>query len=126
MGVFKLGGMTLKSLFKKAPTRKYPIERREPFERTRGHIDMADIESCILCGLCSKKCPALAIKVERDKKTWTYFPYKCIFCSSCVHVCPKSCLVQEKHYPAVTTNPQAQVHKKPELTPQQKAEKTKN
>ena len=38
MGVFKLAGMTVKSLFSKAPTRKYPYEKREPFERTRAGV----------------------------------------------------------------------------------------
>lgn len=31
MGVFKLGGLTLKSLFSKRATRKYPYEVREAF-----------------------------------------------------------------------------------------------
>ena len=65
MGVFKLGGMTLKSLFKKAPTRRYPYEKREDFARARGRIDMIDIHDCIFCGMCERKCPADSIQVDR-------------------------------------------------------------
>lgn len=123
MGIFKLGKMTLGSLFKKAPTRKYPYEIREPFERTRGRIEMADMKACILCGLCQRKCPALAIEVDRKEETWTYHPYKCIFCDSCVRNCPKSCLEMKHQYPAVTTKPVSEVREKPPLTPEELAEK---
>ena len=44
MGVFKLGGLTLKSLFSKRPTRRYPYKVRETFENARGQIDMIDIQ----------------------------------------------------------------------------------
>ena len=47
MGVFKLAGMTVKSLFSKAPTRKYPYEKREPFERTRAGVMLDDPKGCI-------------------------------------------------------------------------------
>ncbi len=123
MGVFKLCGMTLKSLFKKAPTRKYPYEIREPFERTRGRIRMADIKSCILCGLCARKCPAYAIEVDKEQQTWTYYPHKCIYCDSCVRSCPKSCLTMEHKYASVVTKLEPEVYKKPPLTPEEQAEK---
>ena len=88
MGVFKLGGMTLKSLFKKAPTRRYPYEKREDFARARGRIDMIDIHDCIFCGMCERKCPADSIQVDRANSKWTYWPYKCVACDSCVRACP--------------------------------------
>jgi len=123
MGVFKLGGMTLKSLFKKAPTRRYPYEVREPFERTRGQIAMADMKGCILCGLCERKCPAICIKVDKQEETWTYEPYKCIACDSCVRSCPKKVLVMKQDRPPITTAPEPVVFKKPPLTPEELAEK---
>ena len=123
MGVFKLGGMTLGSLFKQAPTRKYPYEKREPFERTRGQIDMADMKTCILCSMCQKKCPALAIEVDKANETWTYYPYKCIACDACVRVCPKKVLVNVNERPPITTAPAPVVHTKPPLTPEELAEK---
>ncbi|MCD8200335.1 MAG: 4Fe-4S binding protein [Coriobacteriaceae bacterium] len=123
MGVFRLGGMTLSSLFKKAPTRRYPYEVREPYERTRGHVEMADIKGCILCGLCQKKCPADAIVVDRDAETWTIYPYKCIACNSCVKACSKKVLRMDTHYTAPMTKPEPVVYKKPPLTPEEQAEK---
>jgi ech hydrogenase subunit F len=102
VGVFKLGGMTLKSLFTKAPTRRYPYEKREPFERSRGHIDMIDIHDCIFCGMCQRKCPADAIVVDRKASKWTYWPYKCVACDSCVRACPKSDLEMLQARPETT------------------------
>lgn len=104
MGVFKLGGMTLKSLFRKAPTRRYPYEKREPFERTRGQIDMIDVDNCIFCGSCQRKCPADAIIVDREKSRWEYWPYKCIACDSCVRACPTHDLEMLQERPPITTD----------------------
>ncbi len=124
MGVFKLAGMTVKGLFSKAPTRKYPYEKREPFERTRGGIAMIDVKKCIMCGICAKKCPANAIAVDKAAETWTHWPYKCIACSACVDACPKNDIEVERHYPPVTTCPQPIVCK-PEWTEEELAEKAR-
>ena len=124
MGVFKLAGMTVKSLFTKAPTRKYPYEKREPFERTRAGVTLADPKGCIHCGICEKKCPALAIKVNKAAETWTYEPYKCVACQACVAACPKKVLETVRHYPPVTTKPTAVVIK-PEWTEEELAEKAR-
>ncbi len=103
MGVFKLGGMTMKSLFKKAPTRRYPYEKREPFERTRAMIDMTDVHDCIFCSMCQRKCPADAIVVDKKASKWTYWPYKCVACESCVEACPKSILEMLGTGPGIST-----------------------
>lgn len=121
MGVFKLGGMTLKSLFKKAPTRKYPYEVREPFARTRAAIDVTDINTCIFCGMCERACPADAIAVDKGASTWTYWPYKCIACDSCVRNCPKDILFMVGERPPVSTsNDLVTVY---ELSEEEKAER---
>ncbi len=124
MGVLKLAGMTISSLFTKAPTRKYPYEKREPFARTRGGITMGDVKSCIMCGICEKKCPANAIKVTKADETWTHWPYKCIACDACVRTCPKGVLVTEQAHPAVTTKPEL-VSFTPEWTEEELAEKAR-
>lgn len=123
MGVFKLGGMTLKSLFKKAPTRRYPYETREPFERTRGQIDMIDVHNCIFCGMCQRKCPADCIEVDRKESRWEYWPYKCIACDSCVRACPTNDLKMLQERPPVTTDVKTSVVY--ELTPEEKEEKAR-
>lgn len=73
-------------------TRRYPFKKREPMEGSRGHIDI-EIDKCIFCGACQKRCPSNALTVSRDPKTWTLNPYACIVCGYCVEVCPKKCIV---------------------------------
>ncbi len=123
MGMFKMGGMTLSALFGKAPTRMYPFEVREPFARTRGHVEMTDIKGCILCSICARKCPADAIVVDKAAESWTIFPEKCIACDSCVRACPKKVLAMDTHYSPVVTSKVPVVVTKPPLTPEEIAEK---
>lgn len=102
MGSFKLGGMTTRSLFKKSECQMYPVNVREPFERTKGHVSN-DIEACILCGICEKRCPTVAIAVDKAAGTWTIDVFRCIQCRACVLACPKNCLTMETTYSAPAT-----------------------
>ncbi|MEG2199590.1 MAG: 4Fe-4S binding protein [Anaerovorax sp.] len=94
MAMFKMGRMVMRSLFKKPATLMYPVVPREYFAGTRGHISI-DENSCILCGICQKKCPSEAIQVVRKDKTWTIDKGACVLCNVCVEACPKKCLVNE-------------------------------
>ncbi len=87
----------LKNLFSKPVTRMYPQQPREYPQRTRGHIGI-DIDACVLCGLCSKKCPADAITVDRAARTWSIQRFGCIQCGYCVESCPKKCLSMLQSY----------------------------
>nr|WP_297706191.1 4Fe-4S dicluster domain-containing protein [uncultured Butyrivibrio sp.] len=58
---------------------------------TRGHVEN-DMDVCVLCGLCSIKCPTHAITVDKVAKTWSIRPMSCIQCRCCVDNCPKKCL----------------------------------
>lgn len=42
-------------------------------------------DSCTGCGLCEKKCPVQAIKIQ-DKPVWV--KEKCVMCLGCLHRCP--------------------------------------
>ena len=44
-------------------------------------------DSCIGCGLCSKKCPIHAIEMQHQKPVWV--KDKCVMCFGCLHRCPK-------------------------------------
>lgn len=81
-----------KNLFHKPSTRNYPAQTRVPFEGGRGCIDGIDADKCIFCGLCEKKCPADAIKVDRAERIWKINRYKCVICNVCVEICPKKCI----------------------------------
>lgn len=88
----------LHNLFHKPATRLYPQQPRKYPQRTRGQVGI-DIDACIFCGMCMRKCPTGAITVERANKTWTIQRFGCIQCSCCVESCPKKCLHMEQQYP---------------------------
>ena len=97
MANLKIGGMIMRSLGKKPATLMYPVIPREWKERTRGRIEI-ELETCIFCGICARKCPADAIKVERDAKSWAIERMACVQCSACVEACPKDCLLNMAGY----------------------------
>jgi ech hydrogenase subunit F len=86
-----------KNLGRKPATRCYPAEVREAPAASRGHLDI-DIEKCIFCGICQKRCPANALAVSKDPKSWSVNHYACIICGYCVDACPKKCLVMKSEY----------------------------
>lgn len=87
----------LHNLFSKPATRPYPQQERVYPQRTRGHIEN-DIDTCVFCGLCSKKCPTGAITVNRAEKSWSIQRFSCIQCGYCVESCPKNCLSMHQSY----------------------------
>ncbi len=91
MKLMDFTGFALKNLFSKPATCNYPAEPAAYPERSRGHIEI-DIDDCIMCGMCMRKCPSGAIRVDRTKKTWTIERMGCVQCENCVNACPKSCL----------------------------------
>lgn len=95
MGFFKLGTMTIGSVFKKPETLKYPFETKEPYKDQKGTIINDKPADCTLCGICQKRCPANAITVTRDKRTWEINHLTCIQCGYCIQSCPKKCLVMK-------------------------------
>ena len=88
MAIVSFNKTVLHNLFSKPKTRK--VEKEYP-EGTRGHVEN-DMDLCILCGLCSIKCPTHAITVDKNEKTWSIRPMSCIQCRCCVDNCPKKSL----------------------------------
>lgn len=98
MGYVAFAKTIIKSLFLKPSTRLYPMEKRAFYANTRGRIEI-EIDKCIFCSLCQKKCPTQAIEVNKPNKTWSINYMRCIVCSACVDNCPKKCLIMANQYP---------------------------
>ena len=77
MNVMVFAKTALKNLFSTPATKMYPQVPAQYPERTRGHVTI-DIDTCIFCGICQRKCPTGAIKVDRPSKSWSIEPYGCV------------------------------------------------
>ena len=84
-------GRTLRNLVSKPATRRYPIEVRAPFPGARGTLEF-DLDTCIFCMLCARKCPTGAITCLRDERYFAIEQLSCIACGVCVDVCSKDSL----------------------------------
>ncbi|MDP8217224.1 MAG: 4Fe-4S binding protein [Candidatus Theseobacter exili] len=90
--VVKMLFVVLKSLFTGSACKMYPVCKQEVIKESRGFLNI-EPSLCILCSLCSKKCPADALVVNREDRTWEVDRMKCITCGACVEACPKKCLI---------------------------------
>lgn len=97
MAEFKLGRMTLKSLFSKPATKLYPVEAPRYYERTKGHV-VIDTDQCRFDGSCAVLCPTGALEVDRKAFTWSIDRFKCIQCRNCIEVCVENALTMDPLY----------------------------
>ncbi len=113
MRFMELGKMTLGSIFKKPETIMYPVQKKEAPAGLKGAVHN-DVSNCILCGACVRNCPADALVVDREKRTWEIDHFRCIMCNMCVRSCPKKCLEMSTTSPSVSTKHEPEVYNVPE------------
>ena len=113
MSILNFSSMTLPSIFKKMQTLLYPLVKKEEYSGLKGQISI-DEDECILCGKCSKVCPADAIVVSKDQRSWQINHFHCVTCFSCVRECPKSCLTMETDRPHVARAIELDLHHIPD------------
>ncbi len=108
--------LTLKRLFSKPITIRYPEERRPLAARWRG-IQYFEKNSrgetlCVACGLCVAVCPSRCISLEiRENEDGSRYPAKyeidalrCIYCGYCQEACPVNAIKLGQDYEYVHYN----------------------
>lgn len=97
MSIAQMAKTVVKNLVSNPATQMYPYKKRAFYQNTRGSISI-QIQDCIFCGLCQRKCPTGALEVLKPNKEWVIQRSRCIMCNACVEVCPKDCLTMETFY----------------------------
>lgn len=120
MKIMPFAKTVLKNLVSTPVTRNYPYTPREYTDRTRGHIAI-NMDTCVLCGLCAKKCPANAITVDRAARTWSIERFGCIQCGYCVVSCAKKSLSMENNYTEPDSTKKTDTFVKPPEPPKEPA-----
>jgi len=87
----------LKNLVSRPVTTKYPNVPADIPKGNRGRLDW-DMEKCILCGLCQKRCPPLAVTMDKSAGTISLQVHRCISCGVCADICPKSAITVAQEY----------------------------
>ncbi len=105
MAILSMSKMAIKNLFSKPVTERYPFVPKVNPVGARGKVNI-EIEKCIYCGICQRRCPTAAIVVAKDAKTWEVDRLRCISCNLCVEVCPKKCLALDTKYSPCCVGPQ--------------------
>ncbi|UCF78815.1 MAG: NADH-quinone oxidoreductase subunit I [Candidatus Eiseniibacteriota bacterium] len=120
--------LTLRHLFSKSITMKYPYEKRTLPAGYRGlHVLRLDLETrrmkCIGCTLCARACPDHLITIETSpgegkKKNVDVFDVdisRCMFCNLCVEACPHGALELSSEYELATETRDGLIYHKEDL-----------
>ena len=99
MAFFEMVRTALKTFLQQPVTILYPAQAAKKTPLSRGHV-IIDESRCISCGTCQRKCPAQAILISKEEKTWQIDRFRCVVCNSCVDTCPVKCLSMDTQYMA--------------------------
>ncbi len=103
MSVFSMTKTLFKNMIHGPYTVQYPLKTKDKHERTRGKVAI-DIDDCIFCSMCQRRCPTGAITVDKGTSSWSIERFSCIQCSYCTEVCPKKCLHMDNQYTTPSAN----------------------
>jgi NADH-quinone oxidoreductase subunit I len=111
MPIVKGLALTLRRMFSKPVTRRYPKEKREAAFGYRGlHALVRDpqtgLAKCVGCGLCAAVCPSRCINIHTADGTdhtkvvnrYEIEVLRCVFCGFCMEACPFGAVMLTQHY----------------------------
>jgi NADH-quinone oxidoreductase subunit I len=103
--------LTLRTMFKPAVTRRYPLVKRPVQPGFRGLHALAKDEEgnmkCVGCKRCAAYCPSQCIYItaamDKETKKMLVSKYdievlRCLYCGFCVEACPYGAVVLTEHY----------------------------
>lgn len=126
-------GVTLRTMFRKTTTERFPEVAPSVQPRYRGiHVLQRDengLEKCVACFLCSAACPANCIYIEaaenteaqrisageRYARTYNIDYSRCIFCGYCVEACPTDAITHGHSIELAPYDINAMIYRKDQL-----------
>ena len=100
---------SLRNLVSKPATKLYPSVPANLADGTRGRI-VYDMDKCIFCGLCERRCPTNAITMDKANKTQSVSRARCIACKVCVDNCPTDAIEMRREYAPPSIAPELHVY----------------
>ena len=116
MSLLSMSKTIFGNLLKGPVTERYPFVPKTYPVGARGKVNI-EIEKCIFCGICQRKCPTAAIVVTKTPKVWEIDRLRCVSCNACVEVCPKKCLVLDVKYSAPSAVRYKDSYAAPDVSP---------
>jgi formate hydrogenlyase subunit 6/NADH:ubiquinone oxidoreductase subunit I len=116
MKIFTMTKTVTRNLAEGPATLMYPRVVREYPLFSRGMIEM-DVDTCIFCGMCARRCPTHAIGVVKESREWQIDRLKCCICNLCVEICPVKCLSTDNHHAPPVLAKESALHREAQVLP---------